>query len=122
MLYFCYYFCFSIFFFKYEELRLRERVLRLLDDNRSAFNQLLQNCRQSFPEDLCTSTVHVENTIEKLADVYQTLDATRQQELQQSARKLFYLMAELIDDDVKRCYPAIQFFSSGVEILGKVRF
>jgi len=65
-------FLFFDFFFKYEELRLRERVLRLLDDNRSAFNQLLQNCRQN--------------------------------------------------DDVKRCYPAIQFFSSGVEILGKVRF
>ncbi|XP_066931851.1 ectopic P granules protein 5 homolog [Clytia hemisphaerica] len=104
---------------KFDELRLRERVQRLLEDNRSAFDQLVQNAREAFPFDLCVSTVNIENIIEKLSQVFQTIDAQRRNDLQQSARKLFYLLAELINDDVKRCYPAIQFFSSGVEVLGK---
>ena len=99
---------------------MRERVQRLLEDNRSAFDQLVQNAREAFPFDLCVSTVNIENIIEKLSQVFQTIDAQRRNDLQQSARKLFYLLAELINDDVKRCYPAIQFFSSGVEVLGKV--
>lgn len=106
--------------FQFDELRLRERVQRLLEDNRSAFDQLVQNAREAFPFDLCVSTVNIENIIEKLSQVFQTIDAQRRNDLQQSARKLFYLLAELINDDVKRCYPAIQFFSSGVEVLGKV--
>lgn len=95
--------------------------MNLLNDNRTAFDQLLANCQSTFPEDLCIGTVHVENIIEKLSEAFLSLDSERREELQQSASQLFYLLAELIDDDVKRCYPAIQFFSSGVEVLGKVR-
>lgn len=95
--------------------------MNLLDDNRQAFDQILTNSRETFPENLCLGTVHVENIIEKLSEAFLSLDSGRREELQQSASQLFYLLAELIDDDVKRCYPAIQFFSSGVEVLGKVR-
>lgn len=107
--------------FQFDELRLRERVEHLLADNRAAFCQLVQSSRDSFPFELCVSTVNVENVIEKLSQVVKVVDSEKKAELQHSARKLFYLMAELINDDVKRCYPAIQFFSSGVETLGKVR-
>ena len=64
--------------------------------------------------------MNVENVIEKLSQVFLTIDDNRKEEVKRSASKLFYLMAELINNDVKRCYPAIQFFSSGVETLGKV--
>ena len=66
--------------------------------------------------------MNVENVIEKLLQVFLTIDDERKEEVKRNARKLFYLMAELINNDVKRCYPAIQFFSSGVETLGKVWF
>ena len=101
-------------------MRCHERIEQLLDDNRLAFRQLVQNSRDSFPFELSVSTVNVENVIEKLSQVFLTIDDERKEEVKRSARKLFYLMAELINDDVKRCYPAIQFFSSGVETLGKV--
>lgn len=93
--------------------------MSLLKDNRFAFDQLL-NCQKTFPEDLCTGTVHVESIIEKLSEAFLSLDLERRNDLQESASQLFYLLAELIDDDIKQCYPAIQFFSSGVEALGKV--
>ena len=69
---------------------------------------------------LCTGVVHVENIINKMIEGFDALTELQRQELQDSARRLFYLLAQLIDDDVKRCHPAIQFFSSGVEKLGKV--
>ena len=64
----------------------------------------------------------MENIIQKLSESFDSLNAVQQQGLQGSAQHLFYLLAQLIDGDVKRCHPAIQFFSSGVEKLGKVLY
>lgn len=64
----------------------------------------------------------MENIITKLSNIYQHFNELQKQQLQGNARRLFYLLAQLIDDDVKRCYPAIQFFSSAIEMLGKVCF
>ena len=41
-------------------------------------------------------------------------------DLESAGIGLFYLVAELINGDVKRNHPAIQFFSSCTEVLGKV--
>lgn len=106
--------------FKFRELHLRDRIATLLNDNRNASKELIKTLVTSTPVELCLSVVHVENIVDKLAEGFDTLNNPQRLELQDSARKMFYLLAQLIDDDVKRCPPAIQFFSTEVEKLGKV--
>lgn len=104
---------------QFRELHLRDRIATLLNDNRNASKELIKTLVTSTPVELCLSVVHVENIVAKLAEGFDTLNNPQRLELQDSARKMFYLLAQLIDDDVKRCPPAIQFFSTEVEKLGK---
>lgn len=50
----------------------------------------------------------------------QYANAAQRSELESAGIHLFYLLANLINSDVKDNSPAIQFFSSNTEVLGKV--
>ena len=105
-----------------KELFLKQHISNLIEDNRSAFDKIIEKCTDNVTEELCIGAIHVENIITKLSNIYQHFNELQKQQLQGNARRLFYLLAQLIDDDVKRCYTAIQFFSSAIEMLGKVCF
>ncbi len=99
---------------------MRERIAWSLRDNRVAWEANTTNATQQLSNDLCIGAVYVENVVNTLMRSLQYASAEQRKELESSGVELFYLLAELINNDVKRCHPAIQFFSSCTEVLGKV--
>ena len=75
---------------------------------------------QPLPHNLCIGAVYVESVISTLMKSVQYANPAQKIDLENAGVRLFYLFAELINGDVKRNSPAIQFFSSGTEVLGKV--
>eukprot|EP00794_Sanderia_malayensis_P020418 gene20418-22431_t len=104
---------------RYEERCLRERNDRCLRDNRTAWEANVSEGLLQLPEELCCGAVYVEKVINTLMKSLQYVNEEQRMGLQSAGVELFYLLAELINMDVKRCHPAIQFFSSCTEVLGK---
>jgi len=105
--------------FRYKEKEVKERNLRRLEENRSAWESNVTSFVQPLPHNLCIGAVYVESVISTLMKSVQYANPAQKIDLENAGVRLFYLFAELINGDVKRNSPAIQFFSSGTEVLGK---
>ena len=99
---------------------MKDRTERRLGENRNTYAVNTKSFVQPLPHSLCTGAVYVENVISKLMKSVPYANAAQKTDLESAGVQLFYLFAELINGDVKRNSPAIQFFSSGTEVLGKV--
>lgn len=108
--------------FQYEEAEMNTRNQRRLEENQNTWNGKLESYVEPLPHSLCVGAVYVETVIKMLVKSLQYANAEQRSALESACVELFYLLAELINIDVKRNSPAIQFFSSGTETLGKVGF
>ena len=99
---------------------MQYRHMRRLEENRSVWETNTTSFVQPLPRNLCTGAVYVEYVISTLMKSVQYANAEKKIDLENAGVQLFYLFADLINGDVKRNSPAIQFFSSGTEVLGKV--
>ena len=99
---------------------MKDRHARNLEENRNVWETNLSSFTQALPHNLCTGAVYVESVISKLMQSLQYGNESQKTDLENAGIGLFYLVAELINGDVKRNHPAIQFFSSCTEVLGKV--
>ena len=106
---------------QYSQKHLKDHNARRLEENRNTWEKSLEELTQPVPYDLCTGAVYVERVITKLFKSLQYANSNQRESLEDAGIQLFYLLATLINGDVKRCHPAIQFFSSSTEVLGKVR-
>eukprot|EP00795_Rhopilema_esculentum_P003345 gene3345-1694_t len=104
---------------RYLHKHLKDHNARRLEENRNTWEKNLEELTQPVPYDLCTGAVNVERVITKLLKSLQYANANQKESLEDAGIQLFYLLASLINGDVKRCHPAIQFFSSSTEVLGK---
>ncbi|XP_047133521.1 ectopic P granules protein 5 homolog isoform X1 [Hydra vulgaris] len=100
---------------QFNELLLHEQIMRILQDNREMCKNLLQLSTSQIDDKICKSVLRLECIIEVLSESF----SDEIKEVSSIAIKLFYLIAQLVDNDVKKSPLAIQFFSTALENLGK---
>ena len=111
---------FSNVSFQYEEREVNVQCQRRLEENRRVWENDVKTFLEPLPRSLLVGAVYVESVISKLMKTLQYANPAQKADLENAGVGLFYLLADLINGDVKRNSPAIQFFSSSTEVLGEV--
>ncbi|XP_061187011.1 ectopic P granules protein 5 homolog [Saccostrea echinata] len=103
-----------------QEKACDEIIQRQTDENRAEYKQLMIEGLSPPPLSVCVAAVHVENAITMLVKLARmTTDDLRAAYYTDLACTLFFLLAEMINDDIEFYPPTRQFYTACIDMLGK---
>ncbi|XP_055999889.1 ectopic P granules protein 5 homolog isoform X2 [Ostrea edulis] len=103
-----------------QEKACDEIIQRQSDENRAEYKQLMIEGLSPPPLNVCIAAVHVENAITMIVKLARmTTDSLKAAHYTDIACTLFFLLAEMINDDIEFYPPTRQFYTCCIDLLGK---